>query len=916
MRERLVSDATLIGRDRALAAGAAAAALAVYVLSLAPGLIAITDTPKFQFIGRILGVAHPPGYPLYVLVSHVFGLVPIGSLAYRINLMSAICGALACGAMFLAMRLLGVGRLVAGTAALAAAFGSTVWYVSTIAEVYALNAVLVAAAMVALLLWQQSRRGSWFFAAVALVGVSLGNHTTTVFLIPAIAAFAIGESPRFALHPRTIALSAAIVAAALLQYLFVLVRSLGGAWVESPVSNLSELIGVMAGSDYFRGVMPQGLGTSLTRLVPIVWQMFERELSPAGLALTALGAAVLWRRSKPALALLLVAAFEYAAFCAVYTPKEFEVFLVPAFLACWALAAVGAQWLVERARARGRRRTVAALALVLTVAPALQLARNYDARDLSHARADMRFFDALFERIPEGSALLHEDFLVDRMVYYKTLGEQVTRGRRVLALVPAEIGPVRRTWHDGYGLFAFPVTAKTMRLLDGADFSYAPLDLANGTLARYLDDLPRRTVVAVGVPGRHLGSFARARRLPLGAIGFTRRLTPLDAAGGLAIIGARGGSAAEDVPDRSGVSVRLVPSDSTIGPAPAWPIVVRADRNVATIELGGREILRTGVGMAVAIWTGGQLTAAFVLSSDAPSPPTLPTPYAVYPLRGLRERQTIGAAPIDLTPATAGGVFVFTTVSGASRFVTYAGRERPLAPALLDCSARSWPAPSVRAFTGPHATSGELARALAEDALPFDSRLKNSRHVYRIAFETTWSAPGGVLVGLGGVPDVAYGRLLDGAPSLIYGLDLATHLARIDTRTLALHMARDHHEQLVGAGWSTVQFDGVAPYRETADREAELLLPIAEPQDVRLGIQLIGLPRAGSPPGLVGIRVNEQSLPPIVPTSEWRRYWQDVPASFLKKGVNSLVFEISPETTHMAVSDVLIESKSPTLTPL
>ena len=267
-------------RDLGLAAAAATAALAVYVLTLAPGLIAITDTPKFQFIGRILGTAHPPGYPLYVLVSHVFGYVPIGSLAYRINLMSAVSGALACGAMFLAMRLLGVGRLVAGAGVLAAAFGSTMWYVSTIAEVYALNAALVVAATVALLLWRQSRRAAWFFAAVAIVGVSLGNHTTTVFLIPATAAFALLESPRFAVRPQTIALSAAIVAIALLQYLFVLVRSLHGAWVESPVSNLTELAGVMVGSAYFHDVMPEGVGPFLTRLVPSVWRMFERLEAP------------------------------------------------------------------------------------------------------------------------------------------------------------------------------------------------------------------------------------------------------------------------------------------------------------------------------------------------------------------------------------------------------------------------------------------------------------------------------------------------------------------------------------------------------------------------------------------------------------------------------------------------------------
>jgi len=48
-------------RDRLWAALAGALALTVYVRTLAPGLVAVTDTPMFQFVGRVLGVPHNPG---------------------------------------------------------------------------------------------------------------------------------------------------------------------------------------------------------------------------------------------------------------------------------------------------------------------------------------------------------------------------------------------------------------------------------------------------------------------------------------------------------------------------------------------------------------------------------------------------------------------------------------------------------------------------------------------------------------------------------------------------------------------------------------------------------------------------------------------------------------------------------------
>ena len=69
------------GSDVWWAAGAGLVALIVYIRTLAPGLTDDVDTAMFQFIGRVLGVAHNPGYPLYVLLTHGFSWVPVGSLA-------------------------------------------------------------------------------------------------------------------------------------------------------------------------------------------------------------------------------------------------------------------------------------------------------------------------------------------------------------------------------------------------------------------------------------------------------------------------------------------------------------------------------------------------------------------------------------------------------------------------------------------------------------------------------------------------------------------------------------------------------------------------------------------------------------------------------------------------------------------
>jgi hypothetical protein len=884
-------------RDRAALLAVVLAAAAVYVSTLAPGLIAITDTPKFQFIGRILGTAHPPGYPLYVLVSHLFGWLPIGSLAYRINLMSAAFGAAACGLAFVAARLLGVRRSIALAAALALAFGSTFWYVSTIAEVYTLNVFLFAGSLVAILAWQETHRAAWFFAAVALVGIAMGNHTTIVFMVPALACCAVVEAPRFALHPRTIVAAAAIVALALTQYSFIIIRTHQGAWGEAPASNLRELARVVAGAEYFGDVMPGGIRQLARERAPIVWNAFVRELSPAALILAAAGAAALWRRSKAILSLFLVAGSAYVTFGAAYMPHQFEVFLVPAFVLGWLLAAAGAEWFAGALERYRRPLMVAAPTLALMALAAWQITRNYDTRDLSHQRADMRFFDALFDRLPQKAVLLDEDFLIDRMVHYKTLGEAAAAGREILANVAPQPGRLDELSKNRYSIFAFPQTSKRLRLLDGFEFSYSPMELQGGTFGRFVEDLPAGSLIAMAAPARQLALVPQEEH-------FLTRVAP-----GLSV--PPGSSVALVAQTRSSV-VRAAsdPRQARVHFEAPFdrhpPVEADADGDDAVIKLGGREILRTRAGIAVAAWTASG-PATFVLRPSSLVPPTAPTPYQVYALRSVRSRLPVGPSWIDLTAAMASGNFIYSIPAGRSRLVLFAARQRPLAPALLETSARDWPRLEVRTFEGPHAADGPLAQALRDDQLPAGQRLMAGRFVYRVAIDTGWPGVAGLHVGLGGVPDAAYGRFAADAPASLYGLDLQTHLARVDDQASLLHMARNHHEHLVGAGWSPVQADGVGPYRETIAPEAELTVPLSERTALRVGVQLIRLPGAGGD-AEVGLSLNQQAFAPLAAGPNWRRLWWNIPGGAVKAGVNSLVLSVSPGGQRIAVSDVLFET--------
>ncbi len=126
------------------------------------------DTAKFQFIGKILGIPHPPGYPLYIMLTYFFGKLPIGNLAYRINLMSAIFASLTVALLSITVLRITGNSIVAFLTALIFGFSRTFWSQAVIAEVYTLNACFLAAVILLLILWGQDRRPVFFTLRVSL----------------------------------------------------------------------------------------------------------------------------------------------------------------------------------------------------------------------------------------------------------------------------------------------------------------------------------------------------------------------------------------------------------------------------------------------------------------------------------------------------------------------------------------------------------------------------------------------------------------------------------------------------------------------------------------------------------------------------------------------------------------------------
>ena len=147
----------LLQRRGVLFAIATGIAFLIYLRTLAPGVLD-GDSGEFQFAAWGWTLAHPTGYPLYLLIGGLWQhLIPFGNPAFRLNLLSAVFAALTIGLSYRIFFRLTAHRGAALVAALALAVSPTFWSQATETEVYALNSLLVAALTYLALKWEARR---------------------------------------------------------------------------------------------------------------------------------------------------------------------------------------------------------------------------------------------------------------------------------------------------------------------------------------------------------------------------------------------------------------------------------------------------------------------------------------------------------------------------------------------------------------------------------------------------------------------------------------------------------------------------------------------------------------------------------------------------------------------------------------
>jgi hypothetical protein len=307
-------------------------ALLIYLLTMASDLSWANyggDGGELITASFTLGVPHPPGYPTYVLLGKLFSYVPIGTIAYRYNLFSAISVAVAAGFVTASVSILlakGIPenrtrhKLVPIATGLLFAFIPLVWGQALIAEVYALNLVFLAG-----LVWllSQEKTGRRSLIAGILFGLSLTTHLSSILILP-LTLFVLPRRfwPKF--------LAGTVVG--LVPFLFLPLLSNTSSpliWGES--DSLSGWLWLAGARLYRPNIMTLPQDEWGSRVV--AWgELFLRHFAWYGIPLIVIGWLSIRPRFRPLFLITVATVLVYTLYAFGYRTNDASVFLLPGIL--------------------------------------------------------------------------------------------------------------------------------------------------------------------------------------------------------------------------------------------------------------------------------------------------------------------------------------------------------------------------------------------------------------------------------------------------------------------------------------------------------------------------------------------------------------------------------------------------------
>jgi len=420
--------------------GVFALVLVLYLKTLAPTVLYLQD-PKLldavmlQMQVSVLGITHPTGYPTYLMLTHLFTHLPFGDPAYRVNLGSAVYAALAVVAVYAAGLLLGRRVVAAASGALAFGLGTALWSQAVIAEVYTLNALLVSATIVVLLLWREYRKDRYLLLSAFLVGLCLTNHLTSGLLLPASLLLVALVDWRRLVDVRLVVRGAGLFLLGLTPYLYLPIRAAMDPPMEANnPTDFGRFWYVVSGGNLTGSFFSFGPSELPERMV-FYWEHLLDNM-PFLVVMVALTGAVVMLLKDRAVGLFLGFLFFGWLFHAVENNiPDIDLYFIPTYLilSLWAAAGLGTllaevESLIADFPGVAKESILILLSAMLLVLPLLGVSETYAKDDMSGVYRGRKEIEAVADNAAPNATILHHR----SSMWYMVL---VERRRRDLTIV-------------------------------------------------------------------------------------------------------------------------------------------------------------------------------------------------------------------------------------------------------------------------------------------------------------------------------------------------------------------------------------------------------------------------------------------------------------------------------------------------
>jgi hypothetical protein len=436
----------------------AASCAVAYLMTMAPGVVGL-DSAELVTGAYTLGIVHPTGYPLYLLLGKLFTFLPIGSVAFRVNLLSATLAVLS---VMLLSRLIYkiTNSVLAGWAGgLFLAAGHTFWLMGTVAEVYTLHTSLLGLALLLLLRWRESPSPRRLYAVAFVFGLSLTNHVSSAFLLPMIL-WMVWRQAGWRGSVRLLPGALLFAVLGLTPYLYFPIRFAADpplnyvrTYYDIDLTTLGGVWWMISGQAYRFFAFGYGLNGYLQELKN-TFELFLQNYTLIGLVLGAAGISFSLRRDRRMTTLLLGTFAIHLAFFTGYAVIDKDTMFLPA-LYLWAFfIGIGVWGLRESVlgfhRLSSQETRLASMTLLTAVFAVISLtgAAHWSWADKSDAYGPEIFARRVLATVPQDSMIIGKWSTAVILEYY-----QHVEGYRPDLIIfnrsRYEVAAYYKYWRDG-----------------------------------------------------------------------------------------------------------------------------------------------------------------------------------------------------------------------------------------------------------------------------------------------------------------------------------------------------------------------------------------------------------------------------------------------------------------------------------